>query len=98
MKQAINPANTNNLFVITGDNKGGNGISQNSCGIWVTYDGGGNWVKTNFNSNPQSPIYNGYKIIIMPDFTNVLFAATQSGLYRSTDGGTRLRPSSLSSS
>lgn len=83
----IDPFDANHLYVITGDNKGGNGISQNSCGIWVTYDNGGNWFKTSFNNDAQSSIYNGYKIVMLPDFTNVIFAATQNGLYRSTDGG-----------
>jgi len=84
---AINPSNPNNLFVITGDPKGGNGIQQNSCGIWVTYDGGGNWFKTSFDSDAQTTAFTGYKIVMMPTLTNVLFAATRSGLYRSTNSG-----------
>ncbi len=84
---AINPTNPNNLYVITGDGKGGGAVAQNSCGIWVTYDGGFNWRKTSFNNNAQSRIFAGYKIMMMPGSPNILFAATRSGLYRTLDAG-----------
>lgn len=82
----INPSNPSNIFVLTGDGNAG-GIAQNSCGIWVTNDGGGNWTKTSFNSDPQTPIYNGFKLVMMPTLNYILFAATQNGLYRSTNSG-----------
>lgn len=81
---AIHPTNPNILYVLTGDPK--TGVS-NSCGIWVTYDGGGNWFKTSFNSNRQSGSYNGFKIIMLPTSTNILLAATYNGLYRSNNSG-----------
>lgn len=84
---AINPSNPNNIFILTGDGKGGGGLAQNSCGIWLTTDGGGNWIKTNFNSDPQSRAFAGYKIAVMPILNYIVFAATRSGLYRSTDSG-----------
>lgn len=84
---AINPDNTNNLFAITGYANGGSSVSANSCDIWVTYDAGGNWYKTNFNSTLTSNASRGNKIVFMPGFTNVLLAATSNGLYRSTDFG-----------
>lgn len=84
---AVNPSNPDHIYIITGDNKGGNGIAQNSCGIWVTYDGGYNWVKTSFNSDRKNNIYNGIKIMMMPGNANTVFAATRTGLYRSTDAG-----------
>ncbi len=83
----INPTDPNNIFVLTGDGNGGGGIIQNSCGIWVTHDGGGNWIRTSFNGNAQTNIFNGFKLVMMPGFTNILFAATQNGLYRTTDNG-----------
>jgi photosystem II stability/assembly factor-like uncharacterized protein len=82
----INPNNPNNVFVLTGDGNAG-GVAQNSCGIWVTNDGGANWIKTSFNSDPQTFIYNGFKLVMMPGLSYIMFAATQSGLYRSTDSG-----------
>jgi len=82
----INPNNPNNVFVLTGDGNAG-GIAQNSCGIWVTNDGGANWVKTSFNSDPLTFIYNGYKLVMTPGFSYIMFAATKNGLYRSTDSG-----------
>lgn len=84
---AINPENPFHMYVLTGDGRGGGAVSQNSCGIWVTYDGGSNWYKTSFNSDAQNSNFNGYKLVMMPGFPNVLFAATRNGLYRSTDFG-----------
>ncbi|MEO7313245.1 MAG: hypothetical protein ABIX01_22860 [Chitinophagaceae bacterium] len=84
---AVNPSNPDNIFVLTGDGNGGGAIGQNSAGIWVTNDGGGNWFKTSFNSNPQSKIFNGYKLVMMPTLNYILFAATGNGLYRSTNSG-----------
>lgn len=83
----INPSNTNNIWVLTGDAKSGNGVFQNSCGLWVTYDGGFNWFKTNFNGNALNRSQSGYKLVMMPGNPSILFAATASGLYRSVDGG-----------
>lgn len=83
----VNPNNPNNIFVLTGDGNAGGAVVQNSCGIWVTHDGGGNWFRTSFNSTAQSNIFNGFKLVMMPDLSYILFAATQSGLYRSQDAG-----------
>ncbi|MES2777835.1 MAG: 3-coathanger stack domain-containing protein [Bacteroidota bacterium] len=84
---AVNPNNPNNIFVLTGDGNGGGAVVQNSVGIWVTNDAGGNWFKTNFNSDRQTTAFNGFKLVIMPQLTYIMFAATQSGLYRSQDAG-----------
>ena len=88
---AVSQQDPNRIWVLTGDgNNGGsaNGIpSNNSNGIWVTYDGGFTWYKTNFNSDRRNNTFNGYKLLVNPTNHNNLFAATFSGLYRSTDGG-----------
>jgi photosystem II stability/assembly factor-like uncharacterized protein len=88
---AVSKQDPNRIWVITGDAKGGgvaNGIpSNNSAGIWVTYDGGYNWFQTNFGSDRSSSVFNGYKIIVHPTNHNILMAACANGLYRSTDGG-----------
>ncbi|MEO7264332.1 MAG: hypothetical protein ABIW38_05435, partial [Ferruginibacter sp.] len=83
----INPNNDNNIFVLTGDSKWGNGVGQNSCGLWITYDGGNNWYKSNFVSNSFNNNDAGTKLMMMPGNASILFACTSSGLYRSTDGG-----------
>jgi photosystem II stability/assembly factor-like uncharacterized protein len=88
---AVSQQDPNRIWVITGDaNSYGvvNGIpSNNSAGIWVTYDGGANWYKTNFNSSRSSSTFNGFKIVVHPTNQNILLAACANGLYRSTDGG-----------
>lgn len=88
---AVSQQDANRIWVITGDANGGgsaNGIpSNNSAGIWVTYDGGYNWFKTNFNDNRALNIFNGYKIVVHPTNHNILMAACRNGLFRSTDGG-----------
>jgi photosystem II stability/assembly factor-like uncharacterized protein len=85
---AINPANPQHIFILTGDGNGGGAIIQNSCGIWVTTNGGNTWTQTNFNRNRQARTFNGYKLVMSPANANTLFAATQNGLYRTTDAGT----------
>jgi photosystem II stability/assembly factor-like uncharacterized protein len=84
---AVDPNNPQRIFVLTGDGNGGGAIRQNSCGIWFTLNGGANWTKTSFNSSRQTPVFNGFKLVMMPGNANTLFAATGSGLFRSTDGG-----------
>jgi photosystem II stability/assembly factor-like uncharacterized protein len=88
---AVSQQDPNRIWVITGDANGNgvsNGIpSNNSAGIWVTYDGGYNWFKTNFGSDRSASGFNGYKIVVHPTNHNILMAACTNGLYRSTDGG-----------
>ncbi len=84
---AVDPGNAQRIFVLTGDGNGGGAISQNSCGIWFTTNGGNTWTQTSFNRSRQTRIFNGFKLVMLPGNVNTLFAATQSGLYRSTDGG-----------
>ncbi len=88
---AVSQQDPNRIWVITGDANGGgvaNGVpSNNSAGIWVTYDGGFNWFKTNFGSSRSANTFNGYKIVVHPTNHNILMAACTSGFFRSTDGG-----------
>ncbi len=84
---AVDPNNPQRIFVLTGDGNGGGAIRQNSCGIWFTLNGGSTWTQTSFNRNRQNPVLNGYKLVMMPGNANTLFAATESGLFRSTDAG-----------
>jgi Sec-independent protein translocase protein TatA len=84
---AISPFNPSKIYVITGDANIGSFLRNNSCGIWVTYDDGINWFKTNFNNNGQNAATNGYKIMVDPTNDNIIFAACRNGFYRSADGG-----------
>jgi Sec-independent protein translocase protein TatA len=84
---AISPFNPSKIYVITGDANGGSFLHNNSCGIWVTYDDGINWFKTNFVDSSQNVSTNGFKIMIDPTNDNIVFAACFNGFYRSSDGG-----------
>ncbi len=85
---AISKQNPNKMYIITGDgNRAGFIISNNSCGIWVTLDGGINWTPTNFSFNSQNTLSNGVKIVVDPTDDNIILASTESCLFRSSDGG-----------
>jgi hypothetical protein len=83
----------NTIYMLTGDgNSGGGyflnnyGFERNSVGILVTTNGGITWNKLG-NSEPQLSGKRPYKLLQMRNFPNVLFAATNSGLYKSADFG-----------
>jgi len=84
---SIDPSDFDHLILISGDFKGGNGIRQNSCGIWNSYDNGFKWYRSSFVGSRQDNINLGAKIMFKPDDANIVLAATSSGIYRSTDGG-----------
>ncbi|OSZ80999.1 hypothetical protein CAP36_07120 [Chitinophagaceae bacterium IBVUCB2] len=70
---AIDPANQNIVYAGT---SGSNGLIKST-------DAGASWSNT--GSGPSGTIY---KILIHPTSTNIVFACTSAGLYRSINGGT----------
>lgn len=89
----IDKNNTNILYVLTGtgdDYKAGYfvydfGYSRASVGVLKSTDGGINWTVTGalYTGGP----YAGYKLVQDPRNSNILLAATNQGLYRTTNGG-----------
>jgi PKD repeat protein/photosystem II stability/assembly factor-like uncharacterized protein len=80
---AIDPVNTNVIYLATGD---GDGSQTYSMGVIKSIDGGATWQTTGLNwSTTQSRVMS--KIIINPVNTNVLWAASSNGLWKTTDGG-----------
>ena len=70
---AINPQDTNTLYVGTG-----------GFGVWKSVNGGANW--TAMNNGLTDSLVNG--LVLDPQRPNVLYAATSSsGFFRSTNGG-----------
>jgi photosystem II stability/assembly factor-like uncharacterized protein len=69
---AINPQNTNIVYVGTG-----------GFGVWKSVNGGGNW--TAMNNGLTDFLVNG--LVLDPQRPNVLYAATSGGFFRSIDGG-----------
>ncbi|MEO6253358.1 MAG: 3-coathanger stack domain-containing protein [Ferruginibacter sp.] len=89
---AIDYTNTNILYLLTGDGDGSGGSANGqfgygrySIGVLKSYDGGGTWVQTNLTFLETDNV-DAYKIIMHPTNPNILFVATSSGIYKTTDG------------
>lgn len=79
----INSYNPNIMYLATGDGDGG---TTYSIGILKSIDGGSTWTTTGLGWSVSS----GYKIsklLIHPTDTSILLAATNGGIYRSSNGG-----------
>ncbi len=91
----INPNNINEIYIATGsgddnDNTNTTGYTSNaiqsrSLGILKSTDGGLNWSRTsmNFQNSDRRIIY---RMIMDPINPQVMYAATLSGLFRTTNG------------
>jgi uncharacterized protein (TIGR03437 family) len=78
----IDPANPNLLYALEG-----NGLA--AAPLMVSGDGGVTWQARNFGPNivdaPQD-------LVVDPDLPNTLYLATESSVYRSSDGGSSWYP------
>ncbi len=84
--------NPNIIIALTGDGDGAFGMRaqwlQNSTGIIKSNDGGVNWQTVlPFGSGGTPSGILGYKLMQHPYNSNIFLAATNQGIYRSTDGG-----------
>ncbi len=80
---AINPTNTDIIYIGTGDKDASDNYS---VGVLKSTDGGATWNTTGINWN----IYQNRtiaKLLIDPNNPNTLYAATTEGLFKTTDGG-----------
>ncbi len=97
---AVHPTNPNIMYILSGDgdNTGGsfNGgyfinpgeLLSASNGVYKTINGGSTWIKLpNFEGITDDSIYLGHKLLMHPTNPEVLFAATNIGLFRSENGG-----------
>ncbi|MGC6428935.1 MAG: T9SS type A sorting domain-containing protein [Flavobacteriales bacterium] len=75
---AINPSNSNEIYIATGDADGGDTYS---IGIWKSVDGGDNWTQTSFQN------FQANKLEIDPNDNDKIWAASSSGLFKSENGG-----------
>ncbi|MBA3683220.1 MAG: T9SS type A sorting domain-containing protein, partial [Bacteroidetes bacterium] len=80
---AINPFNTNIIYVSTGDK---DASDTHSTGILRSNDGGLTWVTTGL-SWQTSQLRRIYRLLINPLNPNTLIAASNVGIYRSMDAG-----------
>lgn len=80
---AIDPVNPLIMYLATGDADGKN---ARSVGVLKSIDGGNSWNATGFKPALDANIYI-YRVIINPQNTNIVLAATTAGIQRTTDGG-----------
>ncbi len=89
---AYDRTNPNNIIALTGDGDGSYGIGvqwqQNSTGIIKSSDGGASWKTVDLLDIGSSPsgIF-GYKLMQHPYNSSIFLAATNLGIYRSTNSG-----------
>jgi hypothetical protein len=84
---AIDPTNPNVIYAGTGEGYY-NIDALRGAGILKSTNGGDTWaLTTTFGSSPAGFPYYINDIYIRPDAPSVLWAATNSGLYRSTNSG-----------
>jgi len=79
---AIDPDNSDIIYIGTGDDDAGDTFS---IGIMKSTDGGENWNTTGLVLAGNSRVSN---VLIDPDNSQVIYAATNSGLFKSENGGT----------
>ncbi|MEQ8907605.1 MAG: T9SS type A sorting domain-containing protein [Vicingaceae bacterium] len=84
---AINPRNSNELYIATGDGFGGDTYS---IGILKSTDGGQNWNTTTFSAGRTQSI-RMRRMLLHPTNPDTLWVATNVGLWRTDDGGTSWR-------
>lgn len=92
---AIDPTNNDVIYIATGDGYGYEASWQAdndfwggvySAGVLKSNDGGLTWLPTGL-SYEQQDLLIIQRLIIHPENTNVLLAATRDGIYRTTNGG-----------
>jgi hypothetical protein len=80
---AIDPSNTNVLYLGTGDGDAGDTYA---LGVLKSTDGGATWNPTGLSWTVQQA-RRVSRVIINPNNTQIVMAATSNGIYRTTDGG-----------
>ena len=81
---AIDPNNSNNVYLATGDR---DGLDTYGVGVYKSTDGGVSWQPSGLfnNYDSESMIINALEIDA--NQSNVIFAGSNDGLYKSTDYG-----------
>ncbi len=85
---AVDPTNKNVLYAGTGEGYF-NVDALRGIGVIKTTDGGATWsTQANFTGSAQGFPYYINDLYVRPDSANIVYAATNSGLFRTTNGGT----------
>jgi hypothetical protein len=81
---AVDANNTNIIYIATGDDDAGDSYS---IGVMKSTDGGTTWNSTGLNPNNFPAINSMNDIYINPSNSNMIWVATNRGVYRSIDAG-----------
>ncbi len=88
---AVSPSNGNVVYILTGDGDGGNQwgyyVKERSSGVFRSTDGGNTWFPSGLQFDRSGETVYGYKLLIQPNNSSVLFAATSNGIYRTANSG-----------
>lgn len=79
----VNPADPNDIFLLTGDGESGDNMS---IGVIKSTNGGVSWSTTNLTWTTETGRL-GFKMIRHPVTPSTLFVASSIGLLKSSDGG-----------
>ena len=85
---AIDPTNTQNMLIVTGD---ANGWDTYSIGILKSTDGGNTWNTTSLSYNVSQELRIN-KVIINPNNPDSAYAVTNNNIMISTDAGSSWAP------
>lgn len=80
----IAPSNTNIMYALTG--AVGSASGYRSTGVIKSTDAGNTWQLTGLNF-PENGGTKGYKLLVHSSNSNIVWACTDAGLYRTADGG-----------
>jgi hypothetical protein len=81
---AVNYNNTNIMYILTGDGDGGDTYS---IGVLKSTDGGDTWNATGLSYTIYDNI-RGYKLLMHPTNSSILFVVSTDGIFRTADAGT----------
>jgi photosystem II stability/assembly factor-like uncharacterized protein len=80
---AIDPNDSNTIYITTGDD---DAADSYSVGVYKSTDGGQTWNPTGLTTSGVNTLMN--EIVIDPSNSDIIWAATSAGLYKSLNAGT----------
>jgi photosystem II stability/assembly factor-like uncharacterized protein len=85
----INPSNHNEIYILTGDGFPNTLVTAKTAGILKSEDGGSTWSTTGLGAGLFTA---GRKLLMDPIDNSILFAITNTGIYRTVNSGIKWDP------